>query len=503
MRQVSMGTREELVAAVRSRYSSGTRNEKSRILDEFVAITELHRKHAMKLLRVGGAVQRKDPKRERRQYDEAAREALVVLWEASDRICGKRLRPLIPALVEAMERHGHLSLDPAVRGQLLAMSAATIDRALREVKSVGGRNRRRKGALTELKRSIPIRTFGDWGDPAPGYFEADLVAHCGTVVSGSFVQTLVLTDIATGWTECAALLVREQTLLTAVLHELRSRIPVVLRGFDSDNDSVFINETVRDYCLESGVEFTRCRPYRKNDQAWVEQKNGSIVRRIVGYQRLEGIAAVRVLTELYRATGLFVNFFQPSFKLAEKHRDGARVQKRYHPPATPCQRMLADERTPDDARMQLQSLSATLDPVELLRDIRAAQQRLVELTAAPSTTPLPVGLDEFLSSLKAAWRNGEIRPTAKKPLQPKRGRRRPDPLVEVTGKLKLWFDAEPWLTARELLEKLQADQPKTYPDGLLRTVQRRLKVWRAENAHALVFGDFVPPAAVTMEVVEP
>jgi hypothetical protein len=202
-----MGTREELVAAVRGRYSSGTRNEKSRILDEFVAITELHRKHAMKLLRVGGAAQRNDPKRERRQYDEAAREALVVLWEASDRICGKRLRPLIPALVEAMERHGHLSLDPAERGQLLAMSAAPIDRALREVKSASRRNRRRKGGLTELKRSIPIRTFDDWDDPPPGYFEADLVAHCGTVVSGSFVQTLVLTDIATGWTECAALLV--------------------------------------------------------------------------------------------------------------------------------------------------------------------------------------------------------------------------------------------------------------------------------------------------------
>jgi hypothetical protein len=164
------------------------------------------------------------------------------------------------------------------------------------------------------------------------------------------------------------------------------------------------------------------------------------------------------------------------------------VHKQYHPPATPYQRMLADERTPDEARARLRALSATLDPVRLLRDIRAAQQRLADLTNASSAaTVLPVGLDEFLSGLKTAWRSGEIRPTAKKPPQPKRGRRRPDPLVEVTEKLKLWFDAEPRLTARELLERLQAELPKKYPDGLLRTVQRRLKVWRAANAHAVVF----------------
>lgn len=488
MRQVSMGAREELVAAIRGRYAAGNRAQKTRILDEFVAVTGFHRKHAMKLLRFKGSVEKIDPRRERRRYGEAVREAIVVMWEASDRICGKRLRPLIPVLVESMERHGHLSLDVAVRGQLLAMSAATIDRALQEIKTAGNRYRRRSGASTALKRSIPIRTFADWGDPPPGYFEADLVAHCGTVASGSFIQTLVLTDIATGWTECAPLLVREQTLLTTVLHKVRAHLPMSMRGFDTDNDSVFINDTLREYCLETGVEFTRCRPYRKNDQAWVEQKNGAIVRRIVGYQRLEGIAAVQLLTELYRATRLYVNFFQPSFKLAEKHRTGARVQKRYHPPATPCQRMLAHERTPEDVREQLKSLGETLDPVRLLRDIRAAQQRLAELADAPSSPGLPVSLSAFLSGMKTAWQNGEIRPNAKQRQTPKRGRRRPDPLLEATKTLKGWFDAEPWLTSRELLEKLQSEHPVIYPDRLLRTVQRRLKGWRSEHAHAMVFG---------------
>jgi hypothetical protein len=198
-----------------------------------------------------------------------------------------------------------------------------------------GRSPRRRGvAGTVLRQSVPIRTFDDWGDPAPGHIEADLVSHSGPWAKGSFAWTFTLTDIATGSTECAPLLVCEQTVLVAVLTELRKLMPFELLGFDTDNDSVFINETVRDYCAASGIAFTRCRPYRKNDQAWVEQKNGSVVRRLVGYRRFEGMAATTVLADLYAAARLFVNFFQPSFKLAEKQRDGARIHKRYHPPAS-------------------------------------------------------------------------------------------------------------------------------------------------------------------------
>jgi hypothetical protein len=156
--------------------------------------------------------------------------------------------------------------------------------------------------------------------------KADLVSHSGPVPAGSFAQTLTLTDIATGWTECAPLLVREQTLLIEVLKRMREVMPFPLLGFDTDNDSVFMNETVRDYCLSENLVFTRCRPYRKNDQAWVEQKNGAVVRRAVGYRRFEGIEATALLAQLYSTLRLFVNFFQPSFKLAEKTRDGAKVQ---------------------------------------------------------------------------------------------------------------------------------------------------------------------------------
>jgi hypothetical protein len=253
-----------------------------------------------------------------------------------------------------------------------------------------------------------------------------------------------------------------------------------------------MNETVRDYCLDAGVEFTRCRPYRKNDQAWVEQKNGSVVRRTVGYRRFEGLEAAAVLARLYAALRLFVNFFQPSFKLAAKARDGAKVTKRYHPPATPCQRLMADARTSEEVRRRLETLCTTLDPVCLLQEIRAAQQQLVGLADAPvrsdATPPTVPTLEQFLSGLRTAGKGGEVRPTSVPKPKPKRLRRRPDPFAAVTIMLREWFEAEPWRTSRELFERLQAEYPGVYPDGQLRTCQRRLKEWRREAALRLVFG---------------
>ncbi len=284
-----------------------------------------------------------------------------------------------------------------------------------------------------------MRTFDDWDDPPPGFMEADLVAHGGPTAKGSYVQTLTLTDIATGWTECAPVLVREQKLLTEVLGELRKLLPFPLLGFDTDNDSVFMNETVRDYCKEAGVEFTRCRPYRKNDQAWVEQKNGAVVRHTVGYRRYEGLEAAAMLARLYRSLRLFVNFFQPSFKLAEKLRDGATVRKRYHAPATPYQRLVSDPRTTEETRRRVEATYTTLDPVQLLSEIRASQLRLVEIADCLATGELGVPtappLEQFLSGLRTAWQDGEVRPTSRPKAKAKRGRRRPDPFVAVTARM--------------------------------------------------------------------
>jgi hypothetical protein len=486
-----MATRDELVVALRGRYAGGDRAERGRILDEFSAVTGFHRKHAMRLLRGGVPNQRSSARPGRQIYDDAVRRALIVIWEASDRICGKRLRALVPIMLEAMERHGHLVLEPEARKGLLAMSAATMDRALRNVRGqAGGRTRRRTAPSAAVRRSVPVRTFSDWGDPVPGFFEADLVAHSGPVTKGSFVQTLTLTDIATGWTECAPLLVREQGLLTEVLAELRKRLPFPLLGFDTDNDSVFMNETVRDYCQVAGIIFTRCRPYRKNDQAWVEQKNGAVVRRIVGYRRFEGVVAAAALAELYVSVRLFVNFFQPSFKLAEKTREGAKVRKRYHPPATPYQRLMADPRASGEVKRRAEEQQSKLDPVLLLSDIRAAQQRLVEISDASNTVGANErpSLEAFLGGLRTAWQEGEVRPTARPKQKTKRLRRRPDPFAAVTDQVHGWFEIEPWRTSRELFDRLQAEQPGVYAAGQLRTLQRRMKGWRREVAHRMVFG---------------
>ena len=195
-----MATRRELIEAIANRYRSGTRSEKKKILDEFIEVTGFHRKHAIRVLRRTKVEALKKAPRAR-LYDDAAVTALTILWEAADRICGKRLREAIPTLVAAMERHGHLHLDTEVRPRLLAMSAATMDRLLKPVREVARQGRRRTTINTALRKSINVRTFSDWNDPPPGYFEMDIVAHCGKSVAGSHVHSLVLTDIASGWTE--------------------------------------------------------------------------------------------------------------------------------------------------------------------------------------------------------------------------------------------------------------------------------------------------------------
>ena len=238
----------------------------------------------------------------------------------------------------------------------------------------------------------------------------------------------------------------------------------------------------------AALDGTRCRPYRRNDQAWVEQKNGAVVRRAVGYRRYEGLDAAAALARLYASLRLFVNFF----KLAAKARDGARIRKKYHPPATPFHRLLADARISEDVRGRISTIYATLDPVLLLKDIRAAQEQLVENADRPATTETTAlsapTIEQFLSGLRTAWQEGEVRPTNKPKAKAQRGRRRPDPLARVTELLREWFEAEPWRTSRELFERLQEAHPDLFPDGQLRTLQRRVKTWRHALAHKMVFG---------------
>src|SRR3982750_1867080 len=352
-RRLSMTTRAELPEVVRERYGSARPPERRLILDEFEAVSGYHRKHALRLLKQPGGGPAPDRRGRSPVYDAAVRAALLVVWEASDRICGKRLKAALPVLVPAMERHGHLTLDESVRSRLLAVSASTIDRLLRGVRARTGSGRRRSGATNAIRGGVRIRTFSDWGEPPPGFTEMDLVAHSGPSMAGAFAWTLVLTDVATGWTECVPLPCRDGVLVVEALTRLRGVLPLSLGGADFDNDSVFMNEDVVGWCRGNGVEVTRSRAYRKNDQAWVEQKNGAVGRRLVGPDRPRGLGATGELARLYASARLFVNFFQPSFKLAAKRRDGARFSRRYHAPATPYARLPATGPPPAGAAGRL------------------------------------------------------------------------------------------------------------------------------------------------------
>jgi hypothetical protein len=488
-----MESRRELIDAVTARYHAGTRNEKKDILDEFAKVTGFHRKHAIRVLRkMGSSPETPKPPPRSRLYDEAAETALIILWEAADRMCGKRLKEAIPVLVEAMERHGHLKLDAEVRPRLLAMSAATMDRRLQHIREAGNQRRRRSRINTPLRKSIAVRTFADWNDPAPGFFEMDFVAHCGTSVAGSHVHSLVLTDIASGWTEVAAMVMKEQTLVTATVESIRMKLLFPILGLDVDNDSTFINETVLRYCRDRKIELTRCRPYKKNDQAWIEQKNGAVVRRMVGYGRLEGIGMATVLTKLHEAARLYVNFFQPSFKLKSKKREGAKIIKKYFKPATPYLRLLNDDRVSTDSKEQLRRVFDGLDPVLLLNEIRESQRTLAQMEiGAEQSEVTSSGVKHFVEGLSTAWRDGEVRPTHRKRPSargPRTWRTRLDPFEMIQPQIEQWLNEKPDTTAKDLFHRIQEHSPEQFQPGQLRTLQRQVKEWRSEIVRRLVLG---------------
>ena len=495
-----MTTRKELVEALRERYRSATFGERIKILDEFVALTGYHRKHAIRVLR-DEVTKTSAASARNRLYDQAVRQALTILWEAADRVCGKRLKALIPVLVDAMERHGHLDMDPMIRSKVLQVSAATIDRMLAAARlHIDGQRKRRKGVGSAIRRSIAVRTFSDWRDPPPGFFEIDMVEHCGgPKTDGDYVHTLTMTDIATGWTECVAMRMREQMLIVGAFEQVAGVLPFAMLGVDSDNDSAFMSESVFDYCKGRGLVQTRSRAYKKNDQAWVEQKNGSVVRRLVGYGRLSGVEATRALATLYASSRLYVNFFQPSFKLKSKTRDGAKVHKIYFTPATPCDRLLAHSSTAPEIQARLKVQFEGLDPVRLLQDIRAAQQTLSEIAAhgAPNGTAPARSrdVDAFMKSLSTAWKDGEARPTHRKQPGAKHWwRTKVDPFADAWPLVDGWLIAEPAASAKVLMDRLATMFPEAYAgNAQLRTLQRRVKAWRAERARELIMGRLREP----------
>ena len=485
---ISKVAKREILEALRERYQRVPKKERTKILDEFIAVAGCHRKHAIRLLAGSGSAAPEVVVVDRRTYGEAVRQALTVLWEAADRICGKRLQAILPDLVTALEQHGHLSLDATVRERLLSASPATIDRLLASVRNHACKRKKRRTS-TKPSKQVPIRTFADWNEPLPGYLEIDFVAHCGSCMHGTFLWSLVATDVCSGWTEAVPLVAREQSLVAEGLEVIRRQFPMPILGIDSDNDSAFINETLLAYCQRQRLEFTRSRAYQKNDQAWIEQKNGAVVRRFVGYERFSGMVAGQCLAQLFQAVRWYVNHFQPSFKLRSKTREGAKVKKSYHKPATPCERLLAHASVAEATKERLRSERDRLDPLELLHRIRGSQSALAALASGDlGSGPERQSLEQFLAQLPELWRRGEARPTHReKDSQPRSWRTRQDPFEGVWPEILLWLQHDPETTAKSLLECLHQEYPGRFPNGQLRTLQRRIREWRRVMARELVY----------------
>jgi hypothetical protein len=268
-------------------------------------------------------------------------------------------------MARVLGRHGRFPYPAEITRLLARMSRATIDRLLqprRHLHAQRPRWRTTKPGFA-LRESIPVRTFADWHEPKPGFVEIDLVVHCGQTSHGHYLHTLNVVDVATSWSECIALPRRGKRAVCDGINQLRDRLPFPLLGIDSDNDSAFINESLYNYCRLEQITFTRSRPYKKNDQAYIEQKNWSVVRRLIGYDRYEGARALSIMQAVYHDWRLYINFFQPVLKLLAKRRTGPKVTKRYDRARTPYQRVLESPHVRDADKQRLTELYPTLDPV--------------------------------------------------------------------------------------------------------------------------------------------
>jgi len=342
--------------------------------------TGYHRKTGIRLL-AGKALRSSGRRGRRQQYGAEVREALKEIWEVLLRPCSRRLQPHLGEMVEVMARRGRMAMSTEVTRQLLRMSPSTIDRLLRPYRRQGrhhGFSTTRPGSL--LKREIPIRTFSDWDEACPGFLELDQVAHCGESTEGFYLTTLTAVDIHTGWVECQAVWGKQEDKVRGAIHEVLKRLPFVCKGLDSDNGSEFINRELKRYCVEQEITFTRSRPYKKNDSAHVEQKNWSVVRRLIGYDRYSTREALAQLQYVHGLVRLYFNFFLPMMKLVSKTREGAKVRKVYDGARTPYRRVLESAGTSDEARQSLVETYNNLDPVSLLNQINQSLDTLWSLT---------------------------------------------------------------------------------------------------------------------------
>jgi len=379
-------SRREYLSAIQQRYCGATKDEKGVILQEFCEVCKYHRKHAIRLL----SRQRKWPKRRpgRKPVYRSAEflKALKRIWLATDQMCSKKLVAAIPLWLPFYEQ-AYEKLSDEVENQLLSISAATIDRLLAptrikaRLRGLGGT---KPGSL--LRNQIPIRTH-NWDITKPGFVEADTVAHCGNSLAGDFIWSLTLTDIHTGWTECRATWNNGASGVITQIKNIQGGIPFELKGFDCDNGSEFLNHHLLRYFTDHrpSIKFTRSRPYKKNDNAHVEQKNWSYVRQLLGYDRLDNPKLVEMINRLYaNQWSLIQNHFRPTLKLMEKKRINSKYYRKYETPRTPYQRLIESPHLSEKRKSALRKQHQSLDPFKLKQQINRQLKEIFRLVMVTS-----------------------------------------------------------------------------------------------------------------------
>ena len=378
--------RRAYLAAIRDRYLASTRRAKKVILDEFCQVCGYNRKYAIRLLNTPKKRSRKRPGRKPIYRCPELVQALKRIWLATDQMCSKKLKEAIPLWLPFYDRR-YGPLSSPMKARLQSISPASIDRLLAPIRATTrpkGRCTTKPGRL--LRQQIPIRTH-HWDISQPGFMEADTVAHCGNAMAGSFIWSLTLTDIHTGWTEARATWNNGATGVLQQIKDIQANLPFTLKGFDCDNGSEFLNHYLLRYFTnhKPRIKFTRSRPYRKNDNAHVEQKNWSYVRYLLGHDRLDNPQLVTLINDLYtNQWSLLQNHFYPTLKLLQKKRINSRYYKTYETPQTPYQRLMASSYIPPETKETLKYLHESLDPFALKEQINTQLKTIFKRVSVTS-----------------------------------------------------------------------------------------------------------------------
>lgn len=403
---MDMNARRQYLKVLQERYfMAKSRKDKSSILDEYLRNTHQNRKYAIRRIRSFSSAPRERRKR-KQTYDGYVKVALAKLWEIFDYPCGQRLAPLLKIEVNRLRQLEEIFISNEVAKKLARISPATIDRKLKHQREVLHLLRKKGGPkpASLLYKKVPIR-LTEWDTSQLGFLEIDLVIHCGSSALGCYICSLNTVEISSGWWEAESIMGKGQDPTFKALKKIRKRTPFPWKGIDSDNGPEFINYHLINYCEKENLEFTRSRPNKKNDNAYIEQKNWTHVRKVVGYFRYDTDQELILMNSLYeKELRLYKNFFSPVMKLKEKQRVGGRVKRKYDTPKTPYQRLLGSGQISNEKKKELQIIYRSLNPVELKRKIeekthklyRAYEDKKRTIEANPSKKQRPRSVTNYM-----------------------------------------------------------------------------------------------------------